>query len=82
MLPKMPPRDEVHWTLDECDDADLGPESKRALGLSDDEVALYTTDLLPRRIPVESGEVPAMTAERARELLETSAAAPRKIRAA
>ena len=79
MLPKKTPADNVLWTLDDCDTADLGPESKRALGLSDEEVALYTSDLIPRRIPQESGEVPAMSDEMARELLAKPA---RKIRAA
>jgi hypothetical protein len=56
--------DDIIWTLDDCDDADLSPESKRALGLSSDEQA--------PRIMLESGEVPAMNEEHARELLARS----------
>ena len=77
MLPKKEPRD-VLWTLDDCDAADLGPDSRRQLGLSDEEIALYTSDLIPRPILAESGEIPAVSEDQAREIL----AKPRKTRAA
>lgn len=58
--------DDILWTLDDCDDADLSPESKRALGLDagdgdwDERSGVRNT---------RSGEVPTMTEEQARELL-------------
>jgi hypothetical protein len=77
MLPKKDCSEDVLWTLDDCDDADLGPESKRALGLDGLEDGTRARDLAPRPILLQSGEVPAMTEEAARELLQGG-----KIRAA
>jgi hypothetical protein len=62
------------WTLDDCDDADLSPETKRSLGIHSDEDFDETSgvrarsDVAPHTMN-ESGEVPSMSDAEARELL-------------